>query len=305
MTHASLSACLSATAMVLFAEPAATQRASQWTDVATIFKSHCTICHTGADAPKGLRLDSYAGTLAGSSNGPVLKSGDPEGSELVRRIRGLSEPRMPMTGPPFLSESEMNRIEDWVRAGMPGGADSASEEPSAASTPAAGEKVTYRHVAPILLKRCAVCHKANGKMGAPPEGLSLDSYDAIVAGSERLVVIPGNPQMSEIVRRIEGRASPRMPYDGPPWLEDGDIELIRRWIADGARNADGLEAPNPKGRYVRLRGKLTGSNEIDGAPFAMDQETRIDKQPRVGDFVELRGFVDSAGSIVASRLRRR
>ena len=48
---------------------------------------------------------------------------------------------------------------------------------------------TFAHIAPILLKRCVKCHKKNGLMGRPPEGLRLDSYAHVIAGGDRLAVI--------------------------------------------------------------------------------------------------------------------
>jgi hypothetical protein len=56
------------------------------------------MCHSGQDAALGLRLDSLDNLNKGSRKGPVAKAGDPAGSELIRRIKGVSQPRMPMTG---------------------------------------------------------------------------------------------------------------------------------------------------------------------------------------------------------------
>lgn len=77
------------------------------------------MCHSAvAGASKGLRLDSYAAALAGSERGAVLVSGDVEGSELIRRLRGVSTPRMPFLSRP-LPDDEIALIESWVIAGMP------------------------------------------------------------------------------------------------------------------------------------------------------------------------------------------
>ena len=51
------------------------------------------------------------------SKGPVVKAGDPNASELVRRIRGQARPRMPLDGPPYLSIDEIRLIEDWIAQG--------------------------------------------------------------------------------------------------------------------------------------------------------------------------------------------
>ena len=190
-------------------------------------------------------------------------------------------------------------------AGMPAG-DAADTRPEAEPTrPGPGDPVTFSHVEPIFLQRCAKCHKDDGVMGGPPEGLRLDTYAHVIEGGERLVVLPGSPGLSEVVRRIEGTAEPRMPFDGPPWLDEQDIRLIRQWIEQGAPDAEGDPAPVPVGREVRYRGRLTGEWEIDGASFIVDGGTRVDDRPRVGQHAEVRGVVTSDGSVRATRLRSR
>jgi uncharacterized membrane protein len=90
-----------------------------YTTVASIFKQHCTTCHAGPKPPEGLRLDTYAGIMAGAKK-PVVIPGDPVKSDIVRAIRGTSKPRMPLNRPP-LSETEITLIEKWIKAGAPEG----------------------------------------------------------------------------------------------------------------------------------------------------------------------------------------
>lgn len=267
---------------------------------------HCVICHAGDAAPQGLRLDSYEAILRGGSRGTVVKSGDPAASELIRRIRGSSLPRMPMTGPPFLSDGEIAQFENWVVRGLPKG-DAAAEPPlskAAKSRPAPGEAVTYQHVAPILTTRCAKCHTENGLMGPAPEGYRLTAYTATLSTTDRVRVVPGNPDASELIRRIRGQARPRMPLDGPP-LGDDDIRLLADWIKQGARNAEGVPAARPAGATLRLHGTLGSGWQLDGLPLVVDSRTRLDKSPRPGDYVEVRGRLDEAGRVSVERLRRR
>ena len=98
-------------------EPAATVRFAR--DIAPIFQQRCVKCHAGAGAPRGLRLDTYEHVMKGGDFRPVVVPGDPEGSELVRRIRGDSTPRMPFDGPPFLSDEEIAKIVQWIKEGAP------------------------------------------------------------------------------------------------------------------------------------------------------------------------------------------
>ena len=284
---------------------AAGAAAPDYAEVAAILQSRCVMCHSGDAAPLGLRLDSLDGIKAGSRNGPVARADDAPGSELMRRIRGDSQPRMPMTGPPWLSSEETDLIERWIAADMPAADPAAGSTAIAPPRPGPGEPVTYAHVAPIFATRCAKCHTDNGLMGPPPEGYRLTSYEATLSAADRVRVVPGAPGASELLRRVRGLSRPRMPFDGPPWLDDADIALIERWIAGGARSTDGTPAPLPVGARLRFEGRLTGQWAVDGQPFRVDGGTRIDKRPRVGDQVELRARIGTDGSIEATRLRRR
>ena len=99
-----------------------TLSAPTYTDVAKIFsKYNCGVCHGETQPRGGLSVASYKGLMKGGKDGPVVKSGEPVKSELFRRIKGLSEPRMPYGGPPWLSEEETATIEQWIAAGAPEG----------------------------------------------------------------------------------------------------------------------------------------------------------------------------------------
>ncbi|UCH74303.1 MAG: c-type cytochrome [Rhodospirillales bacterium] len=294
------------TAALLAASPAAAQDTPDFAAIAGTFEENCVACHGGEDAVLGLRLDSLDGVKRGSENGPVAVPGRPGESELVRRIKGISEPRMPLTGPPFLDDAQIADIESWVAAGMPG---TAAPGPEAVAPPrhrpAPGESVAWSDVAPILMKRCVKCHTDGGLRGRPPEGLRLKTREMVLAGGERVAVIPGNAGASELVRRIRGQSRPRMPLDGPPFLDGDEIRLITDWIAQGAPDDSGRRAPVPVGARVRFEGVLTGRWQVDGTPVTVTGGTRIDKPPRVGDGVEVRGTVGADGSVLVQRLRRR
>jgi hypothetical protein len=90
---------------------------------------------------------------------------------------------------------------------------------------------------------CVNCHTNVGK--TPSGGLNLahdGAYDQIVNVASRgktgaIRVIPGDPDNSYLVKKLEGSAGisgRRMPFSGPPYLTDGQILILRRWIALGA-----------------------------------------------------------------------
>lgn len=280
--------------------------AGTYSEVAPILAQRCLMCHVGDNAPLGLKLDSFDNILKGSTKGVVVKPADAAGSELIRRIKGTSLPRMPMTGPPYLNDAEIATIEKWVSVGLPkGGATNSAAASNSIILPKAGEPVTYLHIAPILATRCAKCHTNQGLMGPAPEGFLLTSYESTLSARDRVRVVPGNPDASELIRRVRGQALPRMPYDGPPYLSNAEITLLETWVSDGARDANGKPASLPVGAKVRLHGILNTGWKLDGLQLAVGNSTRIDKSPRPGNYVEVRGYLDDSGRVIVERLRRR
>jgi hypothetical protein len=92
---------------------------------------------------------------------------------------------------------------------------------------------------------CTGCHTASGR--APAGGLNLTSaasYAALVnvSSGQRpgvLRVSPGDPENSYLIHKLEGRPSIvglRMPRTMGPFLTEGQMLVIRRWIELGAPN---------------------------------------------------------------------
>jgi hypothetical protein len=93
---------------------------------------------------------------------------------------------------------------------------------------------------------CINCHAPIGGRAAPV-GLNLtsgNSYAALVGVSsvERpgvRRVAPGDPENSYLIHKLEGRpdiVGVRMPRGTGPFLTDGQMLVIKRWIELGARN---------------------------------------------------------------------
>lgn len=96
----------------------------------------------------------------------------------------------------------------------------------------AGRPASWSYVhAAVVAPSCATasCHGALTRTA----GLRLDDSDLaheVLIG--RQYVIPGDPD-SPLLYLLEGEERDRMPPDAP--LPQADIELIRRWIAEGAQ----------------------------------------------------------------------
>jgi methionine-rich copper-binding protein CopC len=91
-----------------------------------VFTPICVRCHSGASAPEGLQLDaahSYA-LLVGVSSTEVpglerVKSGEPDGSYIVLKLEGapgIVGVQMPFGGP-YLPQSTINVIRQWITNG--------------------------------------------------------------------------------------------------------------------------------------------------------------------------------------------
>lgn len=213
-----------------------------------------------------------------------------------------------MTGPPWLDDAEVALLVAWINAGAPAAAAAAGTAPAPvaqAPSPGAGEPVTWLHVAPMLAQRCARCHTDGGLMGAAPEGLRLTSHAQALDASDRARIVPGQPEASELLRRIRGQALPRMPMDGPPYLDAAETALVERWIAQGARDADGKPAAVPVGAKVRLHGTLQAGPRLDTLPLLIGKGTRLDQAPAIGQRAQVRGRLDAQGRVVVERLRDR
>lgn len=89
------------------------------------------------------------------------------------------------------------------------------------------------NVLPIFQINCSgsFCHMPCGPNNARDFCLATH---ASILGHEN-VVTPGDAQNSVLVRYIEGRENPRMPYGRLP-LSDSLIQVIRTWIDEGALN---------------------------------------------------------------------
>jgi Planctomycete cytochrome C len=136
------------------------------------------------------------------------------------------------------------RLAPWVRGwlGMPAAAPKAAEAaPTRAvrggpgSAEPANPAYFALHVAPLLTRSCVSCHKPEKHKG----GLQLDTYDHLMHGGEDgVVVVPGSPKTSELLRRVRLPASDddSMPSDGENPLTVEEIQMIEHWIAAGAKN---------------------------------------------------------------------
>ncbi len=93
-------------------------------------------------------------------------------------------------------------------------------------------------IQPVLKNNCLACHQKGGQ-GYEKTGLDMTSYEGLLKGTNFGAIIePGNSVSSTIMRLIEGRAdkSINMPHGENKPLSQVEIDLIKKWIDQGANN---------------------------------------------------------------------
>jgi hypothetical protein len=152
----------------------------------------------------------------------------------------------------------------------------------------------------IFTPVCTVCHVGT----SAPQGLRLDagnSYALLVnvASAEvpsLLRVNPGNPDASYLVQKIQGNAAVgvRMPANGPPYLSQTQIDLVRAWIAAGAPQS----AAPPEGLRVTSSVPARGEKALAGlALVTVVFSAEVDASLVNANSFELRDAFDQAVKI--------
>jgi YVTN family beta-propeller protein len=140
-----------------------------------------------------------------------------------------------------------------------------------------------QHVQPILNKSCAVagCHDAVTRRA----GLELTGWDALIKGSRfGEAVIPHTPAKSLLTMLFDGTAL-RKPH--PPMEHDltsAEIQFLKRWITEGAKNDSG-HVP-----YRNARHKVYVPNQGEDKVAIIDIDNLVvARYVNVGNFSFLEG----------------
>ena len=90
----------------------------------------------------------------------------------------------------------------------------------------------FQQIRPILQQKCHGCHQPAVKQG----DLLLTSYGDFKAGGRKgPAFLSSKPEQSNVLLHLKGELKPQMPLGGDP-LGAEQIELFRRWIAEGAQD---------------------------------------------------------------------
>ena len=97
----------------------------------------------------------------------------------------------------------------------------------------------HQDVYPILETNCLECHRPPDGEGYVKTHLSMETYQSLMKGTlYGTVIVPGDSRKSIFNMLVEGRAdaSMRMPHLQNKLLSSQEIEILRLWVDQGARD---------------------------------------------------------------------
>ncbi len=110
-----------------------------------------------------------------------------------------------------------------------------------ADAPAAEDDLAIkfsRDIAPILVGNCIRCHNPQQRRGR----FDLTTFQKLMNGSEKgKVIVPGNPEQSQLILRVRGEADGQKMPPGQTNLAPETIAKLEDWIKAGARLDAGKE----------------------------------------------------------------
>lgn len=112
----SVLACAAASVLLAISSAQGAEKTNYQDNVLPLFRNSCLNCHNPDKKKAGLDLSTYQTAMAGSNNGPVVNSGDPDGSLLYKVVTHAEDPTMPPKKDK-LPDKELNIIKDWIAAG--------------------------------------------------------------------------------------------------------------------------------------------------------------------------------------------
>ncbi|MGB7328918.1 MAG: c-type cytochrome domain-containing protein, partial [Rubripirellula sp.] len=238
--------------------------------VAPILSNRCGGCHING-SKGGFSLATFAALMKGPPEGVVIFAGDTIGSRLIETIETGDMPR----GGGKVSPAELATLKAWIMTGAkfdgtdPEASITAGTGPAPAMTANAArpevrratgnETVSFAaDIAPILVENCKGCHIDAMQIRG---GLNMTNFAGLFRGGDSgAVVEPGKSAASLIVKKIRGMEGDRMPAGGRPALPEEKIQLISKWIDEGA-TLDGASENQPLSVMSQLAWAASASNE--------------------------------------------
>ena len=170
-------------ALILAGARAATPEETEFFEksVRPVLSEHCYKCHGPEKQKAALRLDSRDAVMKGTDDGPIVVSGKPDESSLIKSIRHQGDSKMPEKEDK-LPDAQIAALSEWVKLGLPW------PENDKPATPNAREEAAKKHWAFQPVRDPAVPAVADEKKWAKSE---LDRF--ILAKLEPAGLAPSPP----------------------------------------------------------------------------------------------------------------
>ncbi|MDF2187292.1 DUF1553 domain-containing protein [Paraflavitalea sp. CAU 1676] len=141
-------------------------------------------------------------------------------------------------------------------------------------------------VKPIINKKCISCHGGVKRQG----GFSLLFRSEALANTEsgKPAIVPGDPDNSEMIRRLTLHdLEERMPYHEEP-LTEGEIKILRNWVKQGAVWGDHWAYVPVKETPVPASGNTAARNAIDHFIYEKQADAGLKPSPEADKATLLR-----------------
>lgn len=185
----------------------------------------CGHCHGPTVHKADLDLSSSDGIRRGGESGEPLLASQLDDSLLWQLVESGE---MPPPGEPELDQGEIELLRRWIETS---GAMPEIEVPGSA-------ELTEHDVLPMVLLRCTTCHGARLKSG----DLDLRTHQGmLVGGKSGPAMVPGDPDGSLMIRRIESGECPPSELLLKFFVRrpaSSEIQRLRDWIEAGAPRGD-------------------------------------------------------------------
>lgn len=209
--------------------PPVTRNVDFVADVYPIFKESCISCH-GPEKQKGkYRMDTREATFKETDYGPTIVPGSSEKSSLIHMVADLIDEMLmpPPSDKPGQSEpltpDQIGILRAWIDQGA-AWPDGPVDVPRTLTFDA--------DILPVFREHCGSCHGGTDPKG----GFNAVTLATVLQGGENYgaIVRPGDAAKSALITVISG-LDEDLPEPEKHQLTPKQIELVRQWIAQGAR----------------------------------------------------------------------
>ena len=107
----------------------------------------------------------------------------------------------------------------------------------AQDTIAYSDTVSYANdIHPIIKQWCIRCHEKDDEN---PSNFAMDTYQLMrTSGTTKNIIVPGNAEESYLIKKLQPHPpkGSQMPMFSKKHLSKENVDLIKKWIDQGAKN---------------------------------------------------------------------